>query len=323
MHTPLISIVIPTFARPRRLRECLQGIAGLRAEGVAFEVVVVDDGSPDSLAAVVAEFADRVPVTLVEQERGGPGSARNTGAGVARGRYLAFLDDDCRPASDWLEVLVGELDRDATRLLGGRVENALTDNPYSETSEWIGQFVYEYNRSPSALEPFFTTSNIALSADLFTALGGFTTAIPSATAEDKDFCDRWRASGLPLSPAPAAVVYHAHDLSLRRFVRQHFNYGRGILAFRVLRRSRAQSPAAVLGTSPMPDATGARRRIVPEPLSFYVRLLLSPMGSRPTRRRGRLMALLVVSQLATIAGALREVVTWRLLARRRARAPEA
>lgn len=302
MRAPLISIVIPTFARPQRLRECLQGIAGLRAEDVTFEVVVVDDGSPHSLAPLVAEFASRLPVRFVEQERGGPGNARNAGAAVARGRYLAFLDDDCRPASDWLAVLVHELERNPSRLLGGRVENALIDNPYSEASEWIGQFVYEYNQSPSALEPFFTTNNIALSADLFRALGGFTTAIPSATAEDKDLCDRWRARGLTLSAVPAAIVYHAHDLSFRRFLRQHFNYGRGILAFRLLRRRRAPR------TSRVPHVNGVRSPIVPEPLRFYVGLVLSPVRARGTRRRWRLLTLLVVSQLATMAGAMREAL---------------
>lgn len=298
------------------LRECLQGIAGLRVEDVTFEVIVVDDGSPNSSAPLVAEFAGRVPVRLVEQARTGPGSARNAGAAVARGRYLAFLDDDCRPASDWLAVLVRELERDPTRLLGGRVENALPDNPYSEASEWIGQFVYEYNRSPGAHEPFFTANNIALSADLFRALGGFTAAIPSATAEDKDFCDRWRARDLTLSAVPAATVYHAHELTFRRFLRQHFNYGRGILAFRLLRRRRTALANRV------PHVHGVRSRIVPEPLRFYVDLVLSPVRARGIRRRGRLLSLLVVAQLATLAGALREALRWRDLVRSAGRAAE-
>ena len=103
---------------------------------------------------------------------------------------------------------------------------------------------------PTAHEPFFTTNNIALSADLFRSVGGFTTAIPSATAEDKDFCDRWRVRGLALAHVPAAVVYHSHDLTFRRFVRQHFNYGRGILAFRLLRRSRVGAGAPSSDAAP-------------------------------------------------------------------------
>ena len=299
----LLSIVIPTFARPMKLRACLEAVSHLRAEDVPFEVVVVDDGGPQPATPVVADFANRLNVRLVTQSRGGPGVARNAGAAAARGQFLAFIDDDCTPATDWLAVMATELGRDPGRLLGGRVENALGENPYAEASERISRYVYDYNRSNEAHEPFFTSNNIALSADLFRALGGFATTIPSATAEDKEFCDRWRARGLRLVHVPTAVVFHAHDLTFARFLRQHYRYGRGILAFRLLRRARVQSG------------------IVPEPWKFYVRLILSPMRDRTRLQRWRGVALLVFSQMATLAGALRESMRWRLLARARAAQP--
>lgn len=283
----------------------------------------MDDGSPGSVAPVVAEVSDRLPVTLVTQTQRGPGVARNAGVAVARGRYLAFLDDDCRPAPDWLTVLARELDRDPSSLVGGRVENELTANPYSEASEWIGQFVYRYNQRPTAHEPFFTTNNIALSADLFRSVGGFTAAIPSGTAEDKDFCDRWRARGLRLAHVPAAVVYHAHDLGFRRFVRQHFNYGRGILAFRLLRRRRAGRAADATRTGLQRSTTpGQTPPLLPEPLTFYAELVVSPIRVLGLRRGWRLAGLLLVSQAATLAGAAREALRWRELAEARSHAAE-
>lgn len=289
---PLVSVIIPTYGRPAKLRDCLAAMARLDADGACFEVIVVDDGGPQSVEPVVAEFRRELHVRLLVQRRSGPGAARNAGAAVARGRYLAFVDDDCVPARSWLTVLTREVTRNGRSLIGGRVENALTQNPYSEASEQIGRYVYDYNRSDAAHEPFFTSNNIALSADLFSALGGFTTSIPSATAEDKEFCDRWRARGLALSHVAEAVVYHAHDLTFGRFLRQHFNYGRGILSFRLQRRTRT------------------RREIVPEPLKFYVGLVLSPLRERKASRRWRTVALLIVSQVATMAGALRELMRW-------------
>jgi len=288
---PTATIVVPTFARPAMLRRCLDGIARLEATAFSFEVVVDDDGGPEPLDALVAAYADRLDLHLIRQSHGGPAAARNAGVAVARGRYLAFIDDDCTPAPGWLAEFVRELARDDRRLLGGRVENALSDNPYSTASEHISQFVYAYNRTDTALEPFFTTNNIALAADLFRTVGGFTTAIPSATAEDKEFCDRWRARGLSLAHVPSAVVHHAHDLTFTRFLRQHFDYGRGILVFRLTRRRRAGSA------------------FVPEPAKFYVDLLLSPMTRTSSVTRWRLMALLATAQLATLAGALREALT--------------
>lgn len=287
---PTVSIVVPTFARPAQLGRCLEAIARLECAGIRFEVIVVDDGGPEPLDAVVAAHAERLDVRLIRQPRGGPAAARNAGAARARGAFLAFLDDDCAPEPGWLSAVVRELERDDRRLLGGRVENALVENPYSVASEHISRFVYDYNRTSLAREPFFTTNNIALAADLFREVGGFETAIPSATAEDKEFCDRWCARGLALAHAPAAVVHHAHDLTFARFLRQHFEYGRGILAFRLLRRRRRGG------------------RFVPEPLGFYLDLLRSPMRGPAPVGRWRLRALLVAAQLATVAGALREVL---------------
>jgi glycosyltransferase involved in cell wall biosynthesis len=297
--TPKVSIVVPTFARPAQLGRCLDAIADLDCGAIPFEVIVVDDGGPQPLDALVASYARRLDVRLVRQARGGPAAARNAGAARARGELLAFLDDDCAPDPAWLSAIVSELERDDRCLLGGRVENALVANPYSVASQHIAQFVYDYGRTAHAREPFFTTNNIALAADLFRFVGGFETAIPSATAEDKEFCDRWAAHGLALAHAPSAVVRHAHDLTFLRFLRQHFGYGRGILAFRLLRRRRSGG------------------RFVPEPLRFYMDLLRSPMRRPSSVGRWRLGALLVAAQLATAVGALREAFAFARPARGR------
>jgi len=289
---PTVSVVVPTFARPAELRRCLDGIARLESDTFSFEVVVVDDGGPEPLDRLIQSYADGLSIRLIRQSRAGPAAARNAGAAIARGAFLAFIDDDCTPARDWLSAMVRELERDDRRLLGGSVENARTENPYSIASEHISRFVYEYNRTAGAREPFFTTNNIALAADLFRVVGGFDASIPSATAEDKEFCDRWVGHGLVLTHVPSAVVHHAHDLTFARFLRQHFNYGRGILAFRLIRRRRAEGP------------------FVPEPLKFYRDLVLSPMHRSSSDGRWRLTALVVASQLATFVGALREAVTW-------------
>jgi glycosyltransferase involved in cell wall biosynthesis len=286
----LFSVVIPTFARPEQLRTCLAAVSALHSPGGPFEVIVVDDGSPGGIDRVIDEFTHRLNIRLLVQPQAGPGAARNAGAALAGGRFLAFLDDDCAPARDWLQAIAAQLERNDRSLVGGSTRNAATGNLYAEASELIAQFVYD--RTNRVREPFFRTNNIAMAAVHFRALGGFTTAIPSATAEDKEFCDRWLKHGLLLTPLPAAVVHHSPDLTLRGFVRQHYNYGRGILAFRLLRRQRTAGP------------------IVPEPWSFYVDLMLSGLRARSARRRWRLTTLLALAQLATLTGAIGEAVRW-------------
>jgi glycosyltransferase involved in cell wall biosynthesis len=299
VDTPTFSIVVPTFARREQLRQCLDAIARLEPATFSFEVVVVDDGGPEPLDALIASYAEGMTVRLVRQPRAGPAAARNAGAALTRGMFLAFIDDDCRPEPDWLSAFMREFERDDRQLLGGHVENALTENPYSIASARISHFAYEYGRAGHALDPFFTTNNIALRADLFRAVGGFETSIPSETAEDKEFCDHWSAQGLTLTHVPAAVVHHAHDLTFARFLRQHFNYGRGLLAFRVIRRHRVEN------------------MLLPESPKFYTDLVLSPMYRPSSVGRWRLTALVIASQFAVLAGAMREALTWPRLTRAR------
>ena len=83
---PLFSVIIPTFGRPERLRECLSALSRLDP-GTGFEVVVVNDGSPMPIDHVIAEFDGTIPVRLVTQSRQGPGPARNAGAAVALRRW--------------------------------------------------------------------------------------------------------------------------------------------------------------------------------------------------------------------------------------------
>jgi GT2 family glycosyltransferase len=287
MGVPDVSIVVPTYGRPDRLRDCLDGIARQEYERSRFEVIVVDDGGPDRLEPVLATFHDVLQLRLIAQANQGPGAARNAGSTAANGRLLAFIDDDCVPAESWLSALAQEHEAHPDRLLGGPVLNALPDNPFSTSTQLIATYVSEYYAKGQANEQFFTTNNFALSAERFRELGGFDTSIPSATAEDKEFCDRWRARGYEMAWVPAAVVHHAHDLTLWRFVRQHYNYGRGLLHFRLLRRRRGASG------------------LVPEPLSFYANLILYPLRSGGHRRAWRFVLLLILSQLATGVGAVR------------------
>lgn len=282
---PDVSIVIPTYARPESLYACLSRIESLAFPASRFEVIVVNDGGTLGLDGVVAKFKDTLHLLLLTQDNAGPGKARNLGASVARGKFLVFIDDDCTPSRCWLSALTETLEANPGCLAAGPVLNALPDNLYSTASQMISSFVSDHYANGRGSEPFFTTNNFALSAERFAELGGFDTTIPSATAEDKEFCDRWRAMGYEMVLVPSAIVYHAHDLTLRRFLRQHYQYGRGILTFRLNRRQRA---------------AGA---LIPEPLSFYCRLILHPVQESGNSWQWRLVGLLILSQIATAAGA--------------------
>ena len=290
MSGPELTIVVPTHARPAQLQACLEGIARLDYDHDRLEVVVVDDGGPDSLEPVVAQFRDRLDLRLLVQQRSGPGAARNLGAKVARGQFLGFIDDDCVPDPLWASALTCELRRRPDRLLGGKVVNALPNNVFSTTTQMIAEQVTAYYES-GGNEPFFTTNNLGVVANRFWELEGFDTSIASFTAEDKEFCDRWRARGYEMAFVTDAVVRHSHHLTLRRFLRQHYNYGRGILALRLMKMQRGSG------------------RLLPEPLRFYSDLVLAPLRVPSARRATVYLPLIIASQLATAAGAVRTGLT--------------
>ena len=104
---PTLSIIIPTFNRAALVRTCVESVLAMELSGA--EVIVVDDGSTDETAAVLAQFASRI--RYVWQTNTGPSGARNKGAAVSTGRYLAFLDSDDRWLADGPQQLLGILER--------------------------------------------------------------------------------------------------------------------------------------------------------------------------------------------------------------------
>ena len=87
---PQVSVIIPTYNRAAMVKEA---IASVLAQSYADrELIVVDDGSTDATEAALSDFLPQL--TYVRQEHQGVSTARNRGAAMARGEYLAFLDSD-------------------------------------------------------------------------------------------------------------------------------------------------------------------------------------------------------------------------------------
>ncbi|MBE9178309.1 glycosyltransferase [Oculatella sp. LEGE 06141] len=284
MEQPFFSIVIPTYARPERLAKCLQSLTCLTYPRDRFEVIVVDDGSEPPIESVAAPFRDRLALSLIRQANAGPAAARNTGAAHASGQFLAFTDDDCAPAPDWLEQLRGHFAIAPTALIGGHTLNALPHNLYSTTSQTLTDYLYQFYTRRLNQPNFFASNNFALPAELFQAIGGFDTTFPLAAGEDREFCDRWLEKGYPMIYAPAVQVHHAHELALPTFWRQHFNYGRGAFYFHQVRRQRTAETVKI------------------EPFSFYTRLLTYPFSQRSPQPSVLVAALLFLSQVANVSG---------------------
>jgi GT2 family glycosyltransferase len=197
---PVASVVVATYNRSARLSLLLDGLA--KQDGVGpFEVIVVDDGSPDDTQAVLTARGPTLPFDLValrQPGNAGPASARNRGWRAARAPVVCFTDDDCVPTPKWLAALVAGVD-DAELVQGQTLPNpdhAEMKGPFSRTIHIDWEMGY------------YETCNMAYRRDLLERLGGFDEGYRYPFGEDTDLAWRAKEGGARSAFAPDAVVHH-------------------------------------------------------------------------------------------------------------------
>ena len=92
MTQPLVSVVVPAYGHAALIGESLRSVFMQEFERI--EIIVVVDGSPDDTADRVRTMSEFEHIRLVEQPNAGQAAARNCGVSLARGKYIALLDDD-------------------------------------------------------------------------------------------------------------------------------------------------------------------------------------------------------------------------------------
>lgn len=231
-HTPPatgirdVSVVIVTWNREAALRRCLDSLTGQSFPRDRMEVVLVDVSDTPS-RGIVAEYVERLRIKHVVASNLGCAVNRNVGAMHARHRWLAFIDDDCVAADDWLTELVEASLDDPRVMVGGRITIAADANVWAVLGQVVTEVVHATCNPSGGKATFLPGGCILVDRLGFLAAGGLEASFGLLGAEDRDFCDRWRRRGGELSYCASAVVRHDHRSTLWGFVRQQFNYGRG------------------------------------------------------------------------------------------------
>lgn len=209
---PSISLVVCTRDRRDALRRLLASVDAARRPE-AFELVVVDNGSRDGTAEVLAAHAAAAayPVAVVAEPRPGLGRARNAGIGVAAGEVVAFTDDDCRLERTHLVTLAQAFATHPIDFCGGRILAAGPGDGPVALNQAPG-FCYYLPGRPIAVGQV-QGANMAMRGPVLRALGGFDPALGAGTrfrCEDIDVCARALARGHRGAHLPDLVVFHAH-----------------------------------------------------------------------------------------------------------------
>lgn len=285
------SIIIPTYNRTKDLTRCLESLLEMDYPKSDFEVVIIDDGGDVDLNSLVAKFSKALNIQFYHQKNAGPATARNRGLKMARGKFVAFTDDDCTPGPDWLSRFKLHLDKEPCSAFAGHVINGLPDNIYSTASQLLVDYLCDYFNSSHDGQNFGTSNNLAFSRDSLLKIGGFDESFPLSAAEDRELIERWTSSSQHFRFIPDVVVTHYHAMNLKTYSRQHTNYGRGAFHYHRVRNRRTSDP------------------VKPEPLSFYTAMLSYPFRRGHNMFDGCRMSLLIAwSQFVLVIGFFREKV---------------
>lgn len=183
------------------------------------EILVIDDGSSDNTAQIAKRYSG---VRVITQRNAGPATARNRGAGEARGDIILFTDDDCVAMPDWLEAMLAPFeDPDVVGAKG-----VYRTRQKSLAARFV-QIEYEDRYHLMAGFPyidFVDTYSAAFRREQFLEMTGYDTSFPVACAEDIELSYRMSARGWKMKFAPQAVVYHTHPDTLWRYLKKKYKF---------------------------------------------------------------------------------------------------
>ena len=284
-----LSLIIPTRNRARRLDQLLDGLTALAPlpEG-PWEIVVVDNGSTDDTAAVVARPRPGLPAPIrrVPEPRAGRSFALNAGVTATAGDLLVFVDDDVTLEPRWLSELARAATREGYAAAAGRI---LPDFEGGAPA-WLPPdlpFPYRFDLgdAPGDSHTVFG-ANMAFQRRVFARYGLFRTDLgiqpgDPLVGEESELCDRLAAAGERIAYVPTATVRHpvTREQATPAFLdRWSYHYGRSLA-----RREPLPADAALWW--------GAPRYLWREAAAVWVRRWLAPTATRRLRERLRLSRL--------------------------------
>ena len=196
---PEVTVAIPSHGRAERLVRLLEALEGQTCARDRYEVVVCHDYAPGHLPS-----NGGIREVVISHGSGGPALQRNRAWRAGAAPLVAFIDDDCRPAPDWLESLLRAADANPGAIVEGRTapdpeEVHLLQRAHSRTQEIDPPSVHAQ------------TCNILYPRPLLERVGGFDEQAFPMAGEDTDLMLRSLAAGARHAGAPEALVWHAVD----------------------------------------------------------------------------------------------------------------
>ena len=216
-EAPRVSVVVCSYNGGRTLEACLHSMRAL--DYPDYEVILIDDGSTDDTRAIAARFPE---VRAIHQENLGLSEARNVGLRASTGAVVAYTDSDCVVDPDWLTLLVYQLQRTGAVAVGGpnlspedgRIAACVAASPGQPTHVLESDQVAEH----------IPGCNMAYRREALLTVNGFDPVFRKA-GDDVDVCWRLEHSGMWITFASGAFVWHHRRQTPRAYLKQQAGYG--------------------------------------------------------------------------------------------------
>ncbi|MDX1543217.1 MAG: glycosyltransferase [Christiangramia sp.] len=222
---PEYSFIVPVYNRPDEIRELLESMQKLNSP-VAFEVVIVEDGSSLSSEEVVNEFSEQLNLAYYYKPNSGPGDSRNYGMKKAKADYFLILDSDVILPEDYLQKVHEFLAKNACECFGGpdaahsSFSNVQKAIDYSMTSFFTTGGIRGGRSAVKGFQP--RSFNMGISRKAFESSGGFGQIHPG---EDPDLSLRLKKEGFSICLIPEAKVFHKRRIDWQKFYIQVKKFG--------------------------------------------------------------------------------------------------
>ena len=138
----LHSIIVPVYKVEKYLPKCIDSLLNQDLAESDYEIILVDDGSPDRCGQICDEYADKYAnIRVIHQHNGGLSAARNAGIKIARGKYIQFVDSDDYLEPNVLGMLLKRMETDQLDILRFNYQNVDEAGNVFNPDKYSRQFV--------------------------------------------------------------------------------------------------------------------------------------------------------------------------------------
>ena len=221
-----LSIIICSYNRASYISDALDSLYRQTAGLNAFEAIIVDNNSTDNTAEVFAQWRSKHPdgsFTYLTESKQGASFARNTGAAVAKGAWLCFMDDDAVATPNYVENILNHIKTKPDAVgFGGRIIPKYIPAEPKWMSYYVSSLVGNFDYAPIACAfkkgKYPLESNMIVKKDIYEQIGGFNVNLPGVVGtlriggEGKELFYKILALGNTIYYDPSICVHHVVEV---------------------------------------------------------------------------------------------------------------